>query len=131
MPGQSWTASAVATSVPELRNAAADYALSCDVGDPPMSDLRLAISEALTNAVLHAYLDRDPGSMTVTVAVDTERGDVTVWVIDDGTGWRARDDSPGAGLGMSLMRKVAASVEVSVPETGMGTEVRMRFPLAA
>ena len=131
MPGRSWTAPAVPASVPRLRKLAAGYAAACDVGDPPMSGLSLAISEALTNAVLHAFLDREPGSMTVAVAVDVGRCEVTVTVIDDGTGWRPRDDSPGAGLGMDLMRKVAASVEVVVPEAGAGTEVRMRFPLAA
>jgi two-component sensor histidine kinase len=69
------------------------------LGDPPMSDLRLAISEALTNAVLHAYRDREPGSMTVVVAIDAERGDVTVRVIDDDRyGHRGPDALPAGGL---------------------------------
>jgi anti-sigma regulatory factor (Ser/Thr protein kinase) len=58
----------------------------------------VVVSEAVTNAVLHAYRDRDrPGQVHVTAALDEEGVEVTV--ADDGLGLRPRPDSPGSGSG--------------------------------
>jgi serine/threonine-protein kinase RsbW len=92
-----------------------------------LSDIALAITEATTNVVLHAYRDRErPG----TVAIKAERYDdhVCFYVLDEGTGLAPRVDSPGLGLGLGLIAQVADSADVRTPETG-GTEVVMRFNL--
>ena len=92
-----------------------------------LSDLALAVTEAATNVVLHAYRDRDePGA----VLIEAKRFDeyVCVWVRDEGSGLAPRVDSPGLGLGLGLIAQVADSADVRAPEGG-GTEVVMRFNL--
>ncbi len=92
-----------------------------------LSDLALAVTEAATNVVLHAYRDRDePGA----VIIDAERfsDHVCISVRDEGTGLAPRVDSPGLGLGLGLIAQVADSADVRAPESG-GTEVVMRFNL--
>ena len=91
--------------------------------------LELAVSEAATNVVLHAY--RKPGArghIHVTACVDRETVDVTVR--DDGCGMAPRPDSPGMGLGLSLMASEADGFAVRSVDGG-GTEVNMSFALSA
>ena len=72
----------------------------------------VVVSEAVANAVLHAYRDRErPGCVHVTAALDDEG--VEVSVADDGLGLRPRTDSPGIGLGMPLIADLADRVEIS------------------
>ena len=93
-----------------------------------LPDLILAVSEAVTNAVLHAYRAGPPGVVRLEVG---RAGDaVRVTVADEGGGMRPRPDSPGLGLGLPLIARVSASLEVSAGERG-GTMVRMTFPLRA
>ena len=92
-----------------------------------LSDIALAVTEATTNVVLHAYRDREEPGM---VTIEAERLDdhVCLYVRDEGTGLTPRVDSPGLGLGLGLIAQVADSADVRAPETG-GTEVVMRFNL--
>jgi len=106
-----------------------EYASAHAVPEPPLEDLRLALTEAMTNAVLHAYHRGEPG--TITVSVEIEPGTVRVAVVDDGDGMRPRIDSPGLGLGMPLMSTLADDLDVSASPDGHGTAVRMRFALTA
>lgn len=72
----------------------------------------IVISEAVTNAVVHAYRDRDvPGRVHVSASLD-DHG-VEVSIDDDGLGMSPRTDSPGVGLGLPLMGDLADRVEVS------------------
>jgi len=90
-----------------------------------LSDIALAITEAATNAVLHAYRDREhPG--TVTITADAHDEHVNFSVRDEGSGLAPRVDSPGLGLGLGLIAQVADSADVRAPASG-GTEVVMRF----
>ena len=89
--------------------------------------LELAVSEAATNVVLHAY--RAPtaaGRIHVTAFV--ERGILEVVVRDDGGGMAPRTDSPGMGLGLSLMASESDRFEVRSVDGG-GTEVQLSFEL--
>jgi anti-sigma regulatory factor (Ser/Thr protein kinase) len=87
----------------------------------------LAISEALTNAVLHAFRTQDlPGTVTVTVDVTPDQF-VEAVVRDDGMGMSPRSDSPGLGLGLGLIASVADAVEQRLPADGVGFELSMRF----
>jgi serine/threonine-protein kinase RsbW/stage II sporulation protein AB (anti-sigma F factor) len=126
---ESWSAPAVPTSVPLLRSDAIGFAATRDVIDPPINDLKLALSEAITNAVVHAFRGREPGTVTVTMTVDAARREVLAMVVDDGIGCRPRPDSPGLGLGLPLISTLAQKVEVRTPRSGVGTEVSMSFPL--
>jgi serine/threonine-protein kinase RsbW len=96
-----------------------------------LEDLRLAISEAVTNAVVHAFRDQArPGTVTVSLAVEAgESAEVTIR--DDGMGLSRRDDSPGLGLGLGLIARLADQVEHRAPRDGSGFELWMCFRLAA
>src|SRR3954451_11895561 len=109
----------------QARRAAVDWAQRHVEDRAVLSDIALAVTEATTNAVLHAYRDTaQPGPVTVTA----ERLDdhVCLYVRDEGSGLAPRVDSPGLGLGLGLIAQVADSADVRAPETG-GTEVVMRF----
>src|SRR6476619_2715671 len=71
----------------------------------------VVVTEAVTNAVVHAYRDREaPGRVHVSASLDDEG--VAVAVDDDGLGMRPRMDSPGVGLGLPLMGDLADHIEV-------------------
>jgi anti-sigma regulatory factor (Ser/Thr protein kinase) len=117
---------AVAANVAPVREAVVAVARRAGMDEPALADLAVAVSEALTNGVLHAFPDR-PGS--VTVAAGTDDGCFAVTITDDGCGMRARDDSPGLGLGLSLMGRLCGRVQLSPGPQGVGTSVHMTFPL--
>lgn len=89
-----------------------------------LSDVKLAVSEACANAVVHAYIEGEPGLLDVELS--TESGGIEVVVRDHGRGMVPRADSPGLGVGLPLMASLAESLELTNRTDG-GTEVRMRF----
>ena len=92
-----------------------------------LSDIRLAVTEACTNVVVHAYQDGREGPMEVFA---TLLGDeLTVVVRDEGMGIGPRPDSPGLGLGLPLIASLTESVRLGRDEEKR-TEVRMTFSLA-
>jgi anti-sigma regulatory factor (Ser/Thr protein kinase) len=84
----------------------------------------LAVSEAITNAVLHGY--RGDASGIVEVQGQADSGGLTVTVTDRGVGMSPNPDSPGIGLGVPLMIRFAARVTFDAVAGG-GTRVTMRF----
>ena len=93
-----------------------------------MGSVRLAVSEAATNAVVHAYReDEDQGELQVRAFVDGP--ELVVIVCDTGLGVAPRADSPGLGLGMPLMATVTTRFQVI--SDGRGTEIHMAFALPA
>jgi serine/threonine-protein kinase RsbW/stage II sporulation protein AB (anti-sigma F factor) len=100
------------------------------VGPPAVAvaiaaDIQLAVTEALANVVVHAYRDRDDGP----VAFDATRanGRLVVSVRDFGCGLLPRADSPGLGMGISLMSALSETLVFERCETG--THVTMTFAL--
>jgi serine/threonine-protein kinase RsbW len=91
-----------------------------------LSDIRLAVTEACTNVVVHAYPDGVEGPLEVLASL-TER-DLNVTVRDEGKGITPRQDSPGLGLGLPLIASLADSVQLGRDEQER-TEVRMTFVL--
>jgi serine/threonine-protein kinase RsbW/stage II sporulation protein AB (anti-sigma F factor) len=119
---------AVPEAVGAVRQAVAGFAQARGGDTEACSAVALAVSEAATNAVVHAYVDDErPGPLIVTA--ETADGMLTVVVADHGRGMRPRPDSPGLGLGLPLITQVTAAVEVRHNEHG-GTDVYMRFALA-
>jgi len=129
MPSASWTAPATAESVPELRQAVVDFADQHGVPEPCLEDIRLAVSEALSNAVVHAFRGRADGTVIASVTVGASDW-VEVRVTDDGSGMAPRNDSPGLGLGLPLIRHLTDQFEHRSPPDSDGTELWMRFRLA-
>ena len=119
----------MAASVAEARNAVSAFAGAAGATGDALAAVSLAVSEAVTNAVLHAYLDRDePGRVEVRARCEAET--VVVEVADEGRGMLPRTDSPGLGLGLPLIAQMTESLEVH-DRNGGGTEIRMAFALAA
>ncbi len=96
---------------------------------PPerVDDASLAVTEAVGNAILHAY-PGGAGIGEVTVLVRARPGCLRIGVVDRGVGFEDGDRAPattGLGLGLRLISMLADDVEV---ESGAdGTAVRMRF----
>jgi anti-sigma regulatory factor (Ser/Thr protein kinase) len=111
-----------ATSVATARAAVAELASAVGA---PVADVKLAVSEAVGNAVLHAFRDRRPG--TVRLSARADRARLLVTVTDDGTGMRPNLQSPGLGLGLSLITKLAEDVRFD--SAAGGTTVTMSFSL--
>jgi serine/threonine-protein kinase RsbW len=116
---------AVPGTVPQARRALTEFAESAGATDEQIEAIRLATSEAVTNAVVHAYAGR-PGEIHVSAAVAGD--ELWVLVADDGRGLHPREDSPGLGMGLALISDASDGFAIVNRSTG-GTEIRMRFGL--
>jgi serine/threonine-protein kinase RsbW/stage II sporulation protein AB (anti-sigma F factor) len=123
-----WNARPEAEEVRRLRHEVTAYAADQGLAAPVIEAVSLALTEAVTNAVLHAFPDDVEGTITVMATVHGD--ELTLRVVDDGVGLRPRTDSPGAGLGLAIAGRVARRMVVERPERG-GTEVRMTFATTA
>jgi serine/threonine-protein kinase RsbW/stage II sporulation protein AB (anti-sigma F factor) len=128
MPRARWSALASAENVPEIRHAVVDFAYANGISESLARDISLAISEAVTNTVVHAYRRHaQPGSVYVCAMV--EGGWFELRVVDDGIGTAPRNDSPGLGLGLPLIYRLADQVQLHRLRDRDGTELWMRFRL--
>lgn len=127
------TGSAVRLSLPArpenvavVRHALGGLANVLGVDGRALDDMKLAVTEACTNVVIHAY-GEDDGPLDVEMAPAEDR--LTLVVRDHGGGIRPRLD-PGStsalGLGLPLMASLADDFEIHGAPGG-GTEVRMTF----
>ena len=117
---------AVAEAVPLARRALTEVAAAAGAGGERLEEIRLAVSEALTNAVVHAYRGNEPGQFQVTAAVVS--GELWILISDDGRGLHAWNDSRGLGIGLSLISGLSDDFAIVTRASG-GTEVQMRFDL--
>jgi anti-sigma regulatory factor (Ser/Thr protein kinase) len=108
-------------SVAEAREAVGTLAR---LGGAPVIDVKIAVSEAVGNAVVHVYRNRDPGSITVLARY--ERGRFLVTVADDGIGMMPDPDSPGLGYGIPMIMQLCDDVRFR--SSAAGTIVSMSFP---
>jgi serine/threonine-protein kinase RsbW len=111
-----------------LRTALVRYAEGVGADVEVSEAVQLAVSEALTNVVLHAYLGAEPGDMIVQAWSDGDRR-LTVRILDEGHGLVPRADSPGLGLGLGLMAQMSDDFRVANREGTPGTTVSLRFVL--
>ncbi|WP_155370940.1 SpoIIE family protein phosphatase [Catellatospora vulcania] len=107
-----------------LRRSLTDWGAQRHVPAATMSRLLLAVGEAASNAIEHAYRDRSPA--TITVEADHEDGGDVVVIVTDAGSWRPAPREPGdRGRGTDIMRKVSAAYERTT--TPAGTTVKLRF----
>ena len=90
--------------------------------DRDLGDIALALTEACTNVIRHAYPDGD-GEMTITCRIDD--GDLALDISDQGTGIHPPGPNHGLGLGLPLMHRLA---DAKLSSNGSGTHISLRFP---
>jgi len=109
-----------------LRRAVIALAARGGASDRQRQDIALAVSEALTNAVEHAYAGHDrPGPVAVHAALYDSA--LEVLVTDDGVGLPPPTLHPATGLGLSIIARAADRLELS--DAMPGTRVRMTFAI--
>ena len=111
--------------VPELRRGVAEFARAHRADDDAVSNIMLAVSEAVTNAIVYAFVDRERGRVSITAEAGEDC--VLVSVLDDGRGMTPHPESPGLGLGLTMMASMATRCDIREGPAGRGTEIRMAF----
>ena len=119
------TLPARAENVAVVRHAFGGLGDALDVDDQVLADVKLAVTEACTNVVVHAYPDGD-GPMEIAAAI--RDGRLAIAVRDEGRGMLPRPDSPGLGLGLPLIATLSETLELGRGDDDR-TEVRMTFRL--
>lgn len=112
-----------ASSVALARTAVVELAARAGVDDQRLDDIKLAISEAITNAVVHAYPDSTGPVHVRAVIVD---GEFKVTILDVGSGVGVPSQTPGLGWGLTLIEASAEKLTVR-QRRNRGTEVEMRW----
>jgi serine/threonine-protein kinase RsbW len=108
------------------RQAVKEYLYGIEADPRILADVLLAVSEVVTNCVVHGYRSRPGGE----VAIDARYTGRTLLlsIADRGGGMAPRTDSPGLGMGLPLIGRIAERVDLSTPAGG-GTVVQMCFDL--
>ena len=131
LAGQPGTVSLTIPAKPEFlalcRLVLAGLAQTKSIDAETLSDLELAVTEACTNAITHAY-DEAGGTIVVRCLVGSDRVDVEIE--DRGRGF---DGAPGrpeetseSGRGLAVIQAVSDSVEVTRGPDGVGSRIRIR-----
>ena len=115
-----------AENVAVVRHAFGGFAEALSVDEQTLADIKLAVTEACTNVVIHAYEPDEDGPLEVDASIRERR--LKVVIRDRGRGIVPRPDSPGLGLGLPLIATLAESLELGKDEADH-TEVRMTFAL--
>lgn len=112
-----------------LREAVVRFAAASGASQRSREQIALAVSEALSNCVIHAYAGRDqPGQ--VTVEAWARDGSLIVLVSDEGCGMVPRLDSPGLGIGLPLIAQMSDQLDVEARDGQPGVRLRMTFAIA-
>lgn len=120
---------AVPESVRQARTAVGDLVAQLTGKDTVVDDVRLCVSEAVTNVVRHAYPSVPCTEGRVDVGVDCGNGELRVVVRDTGCGIAVESSrqTPG-GYGLEIIDRLTTRHTV-VSGSDSGTEVAMIFAL--
>ena len=99
------------------------------LAEDTLADLKLALTEACSNSVRHAY-DEKGGHVSISFELRDDR--LIVEVVDDGAGFEpqaAGVNGDGAelsegGLGIAIIRSIADEVEIGGGVNGRGSRLR-------
>jgi serine/threonine-protein kinase RsbW len=103
-----------------------------ELSDELLADLKLALTEATSNSVRHAYGDKDPGVVEISYELFPDR--LVIEVTDEGEGFdpaaaaASADELSEGGLGIAIIRAIADEVEIGAQPGGKGS--RLRFAKA-
>jgi serine/threonine-protein kinase RsbW len=97
-----------------------------------LADLKLALTEACSNSVRHAYRDAI-GAVEILFELHADR--VVIEVADDGGGFDTLAQTEGdvlseGGLGIAIIRAVVDEVEIGRGPAGRGSRLRLVKRLA-
>jgi len=100
-------------------------ALAESLALPPkmVEDIRLAVTEACTNVVRHAYRDHDG---PLEIVVEPQADCISVVVADRGRGILPNPSSDGPGLGLPLIAALADALEIE-HSPQQGSRLHMKF----
>ena len=117
-----------ADAIRQVRCEVVEYAERLGAREELCDAVRLALSEALTNVVRHAYGEHEQGDMVVEARHDDDDY-LAVMVCDEGRGLvpTPREQTPGLGLGLGLMAQMANDFAITSRDDQSGTIVSMRF----
>jgi len=114
-------------NVAVVRHVLGAFAEALQLPDPVIEDMRLAVTEACTNVVRHAYADGEPGPVEIRIRPEGEA--LQVVVSDQGRGLGPSEDTTGPGLGLPLIAALAHSLEIEQAPPS-GSRLRMSFLFA-
>jgi len=116
-----------AENVAVVRHALGGLGDALGLDPAALADVKLAVTEACTNVVMHAYPDGVDGELWVSATLGEDS--IVIAVRDAGRGITPRPDSPGLGLGLPLIASLAEHLEVGSDAGDATTEVTMVFRL--
>jgi serine/threonine-protein kinase RsbW len=101
-----------------------------EIADGTMADLKLALTEAVSNSVRHAYGPNGDGSVDVIYELHPDR--LAIRVVDDGEGFDPDDDAERpeseelseGGLGIAIIRSIADEFEIHSSPGQRGSTLR-------
>jgi len=105
-----------------------------DFPDEVLADMKLALTEAASNSVRHAYSgDDETGVVEISYELQSDR--LVIEVTDDGEGFDPEDtggppeELSEGGLGIAIIRSIADEVEIGTQPGGKGSRLRFEKEL--
>jgi serine/threonine-protein kinase RsbW len=100
-----------------------------EIGDDTMAELKLALTEAVSNSIRHAYGPNGVGHVEITYELQLDR--VRIEVVDDGAGFDP-DETPAfdgeelseGGLGIAIIRTIADDFAIESKPGERGSRLR-------
>ncbi|CDH89798.1 anti-sigma F factor [Clostridium botulinum B str. Eklund 17B (NRP)] len=116
------------------RVAVAAFIAQLDPTIDEISDVKTAVSEAVTNSIIHGYENKEDG--VIKIEVEICDGEVTIEITDNGKGiedipkvmeplYTSRPDLERSGMGFTVMETFMDGLLVE-SEKEKGTRVRMK-----
>ena len=108
------------------------FALQLNPSITEISDIKTAVSEAVTNAIVHGY-NKTVGEIVLECAIEEEK--IHINIIDNGVGienveqalepfFTTREDDERSGMGFTIMQSFMDEVKID-SQKGIGTKVYM------
>ena len=118
------------------RNVVASFAIECPPPLEEINDIKTAVSEAVTNVVVHAYDKKEDGIMQIECRVFEDERTVEIVVRDFGKGiedvkeaiepfFTTAEDDERSGMGFTIIQTFMNEMEVTSIK-GEGTVVTMK-----
>ena len=104
------------------------------LSDETLADLKLALTEAASNSVRHAYAKDHAGVVEISYELLPDR--LVIEVTDEGGGFEpaeaggAPEELSEGGLGIAIIRAIADEVEIGTQPGGKGSRLRFEKELS-